>query len=106
MTNIDLAIKFGSNEIIIFRKGYGIVSKCSAFIAVTEKGKNFKVKDIGKQAEKMLKANAEGVKVYEPIKNSEIVDTKLAVALISELLNSIILDKFLLGRIKALVAIP
>ena len=51
MFNIDLAIKFGSNEISIYQKGFGIVSKEPAFLAVVENGKDIKVKAIGKQAE-------------------------------------------------------
>ena len=39
MFNIDLAIKFGSNEIIIYRKGIGIIAKEPAFLAVIENGK-------------------------------------------------------------------
>ena len=54
MFNVDLAIKFGSNEIIVFRKGLGIIAKEPAFLAVEEKGKSIKVKATGKNAEKLL----------------------------------------------------
>ena len=42
MFNIDLAIKFGSNEIIIYRKGIGIIAKEPAFLAVIEMAKNLR----------------------------------------------------------------
>lgn len=104
MTNLDLAIKFGGNEVVIFRKGYGVVAKCLTYIAVVENRKSFKVKAIGEQAFKMQNDN--NVKVYQPIINSEVVDKKMAVALINELLSSILAEKFMLGKIRALVAVP
>ena len=74
MFNIDLAIKFGSNQIIIYRKGLGIIAKEPAFLAVVENGKKFKVKATGKQAEKMFLSKSSNVTIYQPIKNSEIVN--------------------------------
>ena len=106
MFNIDLAIKFGSNEIIIYRKGIGIIAKEPAFLAVIENGKKFKIKAIGKQAEKLFLSKSSNVTVYQPIKNSEIVNEKMAVVLISEILKNIIQDKFLLTNLTALVAVP
>ena len=106
MFNIDLAIKFGSNEIIIYRKGIGIIAKEPAFLAVIENGKKFKIKAIGKQAEKLFLSKSSNVTVYQPIKNSEIVNEKMAIVLISEILKNIIQDKFLLTNLTALVAVP
>ena len=106
MFNIDLAIKFGSNEIIIYRKGIGIIAKEPAFLAVIENGKKFTIKAIGKQAEKLFLSKSSNVTVYQPIKNSEIVNEKMAVVLISEILKNIIQDKFLLTNLTALVAVP
>ena len=106
MFNIDLAIKFGSNQIIIYRKGLGIIAKEPAFLAVVENGKKFKVKATGKQAEKMFLSKSSNVTVYQPIKNSEIVNEEMAVVLISEILKNIIRDKFLLTNLSALVAVP
>lgn len=106
MFNIDLAIKFGSNEIIVYRKGLGIIAKEPAFLAVVENGKKFKVKATGKRAEKMFLSKSSNVTVYQPIKNSEIVNEEMAVILISEILKNIIKDKFLLTNLSALVAVP
>ena len=106
MFNIDLAIKFGSNQIIIYRKGLGIIAKEPAFLAVVENGKKFKVKATGKQAEKMFLSKSSNVTIYQPIKNSEIVNEEMAVVLISEILKNIIRDKFLLTNLSALVAVP
>ena len=106
MFNIDLAIKFGSNEIIVYRKGLGIIAKEPAFLAVVENGKKFKVKATGKRAEKMFLSKSSNVTVYQPIKNSEIVNEEMAVVLISEILKNIIRDRFLLTNLSALVAVP
>ncbi len=106
MHKIELAIKFGSNEIIIYRKSYGIVAKVPAFLAITREGKKIKVMATGKNAEKLFHTGASQVEVFCPIKNSEIVDEKMAVLLISEVLNEVIQDKFLLSKVSALVAVP
>ena len=106
MFSIDLGLKFGSNEIIIFRKGYGIIAKEPAYLAVQENDGKIKVKATGKEAEKLFLSKSSNVTIYEPIKNSEIVNEKMAVVLISEILKKVINDKFLLNRLNALVAVP
>lgn len=106
MFNVNLAIKFGSNEIIIFRKGFGIIAKEPAYLAVTELGGKQKVKAVGKEAEKLFMSKASDVDIYQPIKNSEIVDEKMAQILLSTIIKKIITDKFLISRLTALVAVP
>ena len=106
MFNIDLAIKFGSNEIIIYRKGLGIVTKEPAYLAVEENGKNIKVKAYGKKAEKMFLTGSGDVTIYQPIENSEIVNEKMAEILIQGILTDIIKDNFWLSKLSALVAVP
>ena len=106
MFNIDLAIKFGSNEIIMYRKGVGIIAKEPAFLAVENTTGKPKVRAIGKEAERLLHAKSSNVEVYQPIENSEIIDEKMATLLISEILNKVLVDKFLLTNLTALVAVP
>lgn len=106
MFNIDLAIKFGSNEIIIYRKGVGIVAKEPAFLAVVENGKSIKVKATGKDAEKLFHSSSSDITVYQPIENSEILNEKMAVVLLSEILNKVVQDRLLLTHLSALVAVP
>ena len=106
MFNIELAIKFGSNEIIIFRKGFGIIAKEPAYLAVVENGKNIKVKAIGKEAEKLFHSKSSNVTVYQPIENSEIINEKMATILLSEIIKNVIQDKFLLTSLNVLVAVP
>ncbi|MBE5741040.1 MAG: hypothetical protein E7351_00695 [Clostridiales bacterium] len=106
MFSINLAIKFGSNEIIIYRKGFGIIAKEPAYLAVTENGKNIKVKATGKQAEKLFHSKSSNVTVYQPIENSEIVNEKMATILMSEIIKNVIQDKFLLTHLDMMVAVP
>lgn len=106
MFKIDLAIKFGSNEIIVYRKAYGIVTKVPAYLAIKRDGKKIKVQAIGKNAEILLRASSQNVEVLNPIVNSEIVDEKMAVLLMSEILKDVIQDRFLLTKLRALVAVP
>ncbi len=106
MFNVELAIKFGSNEIIVYRKGYGIVEKIPAYLAVIENGKNIKVKATGKEAEKLFHSKSSNVTVYQPIVKSEIVNVKMAEMLISEIIKNVIPEKFLLTSVNVLVAVP
>lgn len=105
MFSIDLAIKFGSNEIILYRKGFGLIDKVPAYLAVEDVNGKMRVKAFGKQAEKLFMSSS-NIDVYQPIKNSEIVDEKMATILLSEILKDAIHDKFWLNRLTALVAVP
>lgn len=106
MFNVDLAIKFGSNEIIIFRKGFGIIAKEPAYLAVVETGSKLKVKAVGKDAERLFMGKANNVTIYQPIKNSEIVNEKMATILLETIIKNTIQDRFLLTHLNALVAVP
>ncbi len=106
MFNVDLAIKFGSNEIIIFRKGYGVIAKEPAYLAIVESKGKSKVKAVGKEAEKLFMGKANNVDIYQPIKNSEIVNEKMATILLEKIIKNVIRDRFLLTHLNALVAVP
>ena len=106
MSSIDLAIKFGSNEIIIYRKGFGIIAKEPAYLAVVENGKKLKVKATGKRAQKLFYSKSDEISVFQPFVNGEIVDEKMATMLISEILHSVIKPKNFISGISAVVAVP
>lgn len=106
MATVELGLKFGGNEIIIFQKGVGIVAKEPAFLAVVENGKKMKVKAAGKRAEKLFLSKSSDTTVYQPIQNGEIVNEKMAVILIGEMLKDIIKNRFFLTCVKATVAVP
>lgn len=104
--NIDLAIKFGSNEITIFRKQFGIIAKEPAYLAVIEDGNNIKVKATGKEAERLFHSKSSNVTVYQPIQNSEIVNGKMAAILLRSIIENVIPDKLFLTGVNALVSVP
>lgn len=106
MFGVDLAIKFGSSEITIYQKGVGIVAKEPAYLAVEENGKKIKVREAGRNAEKLFYSQTEDVSVYKPIQNGEIVDEKMATLLLGEIINNLIEERKYELRISALVAVP
>jgi len=106
MFRVDLAIKFGSNEIIVYRKGFGIVDKVPAYLAVEENGDKIKVRATGKEAEKLFHSKSSNVTVYQPIVKSEIMNEKMATMLLSEVIKNVVSDKFFLSSINVLVAVP
>lgn len=106
MFKVELAIKFGSNEIIVYRKGFGIIEKVPAYLAVVENGNGFKIKATGKEAERLFHSKSSNVTVYQPIVKSEIINEKMAAILISQIIKDVIPDKFLLQKVSLLVAVP
>ena len=103
---MDLAIKFGSSEISVYKKGIGIVAKEPAFLAVTEKGKNFKVQAVGKEAEALFHSPSSNVTVYQPIVNGVVENEKMCTLLISEIIHKHFANKGLINAVSALVAVP
>lgn len=106
MIKVELAIKFGSNEIIIYRKGFGIILKEPSYLAVVENGDKIKVKATGKEAEKLFHSKSSNVTVYQPIINSEIVNEKMAKILLGEIIKKVVPNGFMLTQIVSLVAVP
>ena len=98
---IDLAIKFGSNEIIVFRKGFGIVARKSSYVATTKGGK--KVCAYGDEAKRLCALKSSQYDLHEPIQGIEVINKKLAVNLLNEVINEAVFEN---GKISALVAVP
>lgn len=106
MFRIDLGLKFGSNEIIVFKKGSGIVAKEPAYLAVTKAGKSYKVHAIGKKAEKLFNIKATNYQVFRPIENGEIVNEKMARLLLEKIIQNVVEDNNFAMFTYALVAVP
>ncbi len=98
---IELAIKFGSNEIIVFRKGFGIVSRISSYVATTKSGS--KIVAYGDEAKRLCGLKYSQYTLHEPIQGIDVVDSKLAKALLDYIITGAVLEK---GKIEALVAVP
>ena len=106
MFKIDLAIKFGSNEISIYQKNFGIVSKQPAYLAVDETGRTIKVKAIGKEAEKLFMSKASNITVYQPMQNGEIENEKMLTMLLTEMIKQVLPKTLFFRYVTALVAVP
>ncbi len=106
MFNIDLAIKFGSSEISVYKKAVGIIAKEPAYLAVVENGKKVKVKAVGKAAEELFHSPSSNVTVYQPIVNGCVENEKMCILLLSEIVNKCISNKGVLQSVSALVAVP
>lgn len=106
MFNLNLAIKFGGNEISIYKKGVGLIIKEPAFLAVVENGKTLKVQAVGKQAEELFMTTSSDVTVYQPIKDGSIENVDMAVLLFSEIVKKSLINKSFVQNINALVAVP
>lgn len=97
---IELAIKFGSNEIIVYRKGLGIVARKSSYVAINKKGK---ICAYGDDAKKLCDIKSAQYDLCEPLQGIEVKDNNLAIALLKNIIDEAIFEN---GIISALVAVP
>ena len=101
---IRLAIKFGSEEIIVFRKGIGIVARQSTCVALASNKSVSKIYAYGESAKKLCSEKPTKYKLVQPIKGVEIIDKKLAITLINNVISRSVVDAS--ASIYALVAVP
>lgn len=106
MFGLNLAIKFGSSEISIYKKGVGIIAKEPAFLAVIENGKKLKVQAVGKAAEELFHSSSSNITVYQPIKNAVVENEKMAILLLAEIVKKSLTNAVSFVNPSALVSIP
>lgn len=106
MFNLNLAIKFGGSEISIYKKGVGLIAKEPAYLAVIENGKKIKVQAVGKLAEEMFYSKSNDITIYQPILNGAVQDEKMAVLLLSGIINNNVNSKSFIQNLRALVSVP
>lgn len=99
----ELAIKLGSDEIVVYQKGQGILTRVPAYVALNKMGV---IKYYGKDAYKRLNVNNQTLKICQPIKDGCIVDQNLAIKLLSNIFASCNLKSNLLNTNSAVVALP
>ena len=103
MSKIELAIKFGSNEIIVYRKGMGIVERQSSYVAIAKGKSNGRVYAYGDEARRLCSVKSAQYELCEPIQGIDIVNQQLAKKLISNIIDKSITEQ---GIISAIVAVP
>lgn len=100
---INLAIKFGSDEIIIYRKGMGIVSREASYVAMSKINRSRKIYAYGEDAVRLCIQKHDEYRLFQVIKGIEIVDKTFTKLLIERALNRCVFEN---GMIDALVAVP
>lgn len=106
MFNLNLAIKFGGSEISIYKKGVGLIAKEPAYLAVIENGKKIKVQAVGKRAEEMFYSKSNDITIYQPILNGAVQDEKMAILLLTGIINDNVATKNFVQNLRALVSVP
>lgn len=101
MSKIELAIKFGSDEITIFKKGLGIVARQSNYLAVTKSGR---IGAYGDKAKNLVKQKPSQYSLRQPIQGIEVVDRNLALILLKHTLSRAKFEENALTS--AVVAVP
>ncbi len=103
---IKLAIDLGSSVTKIFRAdtGNGIVLVEPSCVAVS--GNNDEIKAIGKDAKRLIGKTAEYTNIIFPVYEGEIVNTRLAAAMLKEFLARIGVGNIALKRSQTLFNVP
>ncbi len=102
MSKVELAIKFGSNEIIVYRKGFGIMARQLNYVATASNKPNGKIHAYGIQAKRLCELKSQ-YQLHQPIQGIDISNAKLAEALLNNIIEEALFESC---NITALVAVP
>ncbi|MBO5910179.1 MAG: rod shape-determining protein, partial [Clostridia bacterium] len=103
MSKVELAIKFGSNEIIVYRKGLGIIARQSSYVATPINKPKGKIYAYGDDAKRLCELKTSKYELHQPIQGIDITNGHLAQQLIINIINNALFEG---GSISALVAVP
>ena len=105
---VKIAIDLGSTMTKIYRAdtNNGIVLAEPSCVAVVGDGEDEKVKAVGKEAKNLIGRTAEFTNILYPIYEGEIVDMRLAVAMLKEFLSRIDLKGSALRWAQVLISVP
>ena len=105
---IKIAIDLGSTMTKIYRAdtNNGIVLAEPSCVAIAGEGEEEKIKAVGKEAKNLIGRTAEFTNILYPIFEGEIVDMRLAVAMLKEFLSRIDLKGSALRRAQVLISVP
>jgi rod shape-determining protein MreB len=102
MQKLELAIELGSSNVVIYKKGNGIILKEPTLISYKTDGKKVVVKSVGHSAKKQLGKTSISVNFVNPIENGQIKDVKMASLLLKKLLGKVIESKMFNPKISIL----
>ena len=101
MSKIELAIKFGSDEIIVYRKGLGIISRVSSYVA-TVKNKS-RICEYGDEAKRLYNLKPNQYDLHQPIQGINIISMPYTQKLLKHIIDVSVYEN---GIISAIVAVP
>lgn len=103
---VKLAIDLGSSMTKIYRAdtNSGIVLAEPSCVAVV--GEDAEIKAVGKEAKNLIGKTAEYTSIVYPVYEGEIVDMRLAVAMLKEFLSRIGMKSSMLRRAQVLINVP
>ncbi len=105
---MKIAIDLGSTMTKIYRAdtNNGIVLAEPSCVAVAGEGEEEIVKAVGKEAKNLIGKTAEFTNIIYPIYEGEIVDMRLAVAMLKEFLSRIDVKGGIFHPVQALISVP
>lgn len=103
MSKVDLAIKFGSNEIIVYRKGFGIMARQAGYVATLKSKPNGKIYAYGLEAKRLCELKPDQYMLHQAIQGIDIINPVLAEALLNNVIEEALFEG---GSISAIVAVP
>lgn len=88
MANIELVVKFGDSETLIYQKGKGIVCREPSKVAFSKKGKRVFLEEIGQKAKDLIGKTDGSIWIESPFSNSAIEDLDLAQLYFTKLIEN------------------
>ena len=87
MQNVELVVKFGDNETIIYQKDKGIICREPSKVAFSKKGKRVFIEECGQKAKDMIGKTDGSIYVESPFANCAVDNLDLAIMFFNEILN-------------------
>ena len=87
MHSVELVVKFGDNETLIYQKGKGIVCREPSKVAFSKKGKRLFLEEVGQKAKNLIGKTDGSIWVESPFVNSAIENFELATLFFTQLLE-------------------
>lgn len=101
MSKIELAIKFGSDEIIVYRKGLGIIARVPSYVAtIKEKSR---ICAYGDDAKRLHHQKPTQYDLHQPIQGINIISMPYTQKLLNHIIDAAVYEN---GVINAIVAVP
>ncbi len=105
MSNIELAIDFGSSFVTIYQKGIGLILREPTMALAKMNGDKLEISEVGYRAERMSAEAFGGAKVVTPIKEGIVTDVDMCAKLLDCFFKKILRKSFFKPKISVIVLI-